>query len=138
MLPTVASDEEEKARRRAEGVKLDAYLARGIEVVGPYPNQRIWEASGPAWDPDWLMSRLVGPDHIRYMLRDGRLVGVLTQPYDQLLDLASQAGKLNELRAAGFDVDVCMHCSPRYPGHTLAIIHYRPGDNPSGLHLPHG
>lgn len=134
----MSTEPEEQARRRAEGAKLDAYLAHGIEIVGPHLPDHVTATFGPDWDLDWLLPRLIGRDHVRYMLHQGKLVGVLTQPYDQIQDLAGCAQKLGELHRAGFEVDLCMHCSSYYPGRTLALIHYRPADNPPELHLPHG
>lgn len=69
------------------------------------------------------------------MVQDGaKIVGIMTQPYRTTLD-EDDAKKLVDLVSAGFAVDVCPHCSPHYPGATVAFIHYRPDGDSSRLHL---
>jgi hypothetical protein len=122
-------DDRDGAARTA---KLAAYRAQGIEIAAAFPS-RAWAAAGPAWSWEWLEPRLIAPDHVRYMLHDGRVVGVMTQPY--WINLELEVHHPAALAAAGFRVDVCAGCSPHYPGHTVAVIHYRPADKPPRLHL---
>lgn len=117
---------------RARDEKLTAYRQQGIELLPQAPDE-LWEAAG--WDRAWLFQRLLGPDHIRVMVQDGAdIVGIMTQPYRTTLN-EDDAKKLVDLVSAGFAVDVCPHCSPHYPGTTVAFIHYRLGGDSSRLHL---
>jgi hypothetical protein len=127
-------DEDRDGAARAD--RIAAYRALGIEITSSFPSRRAWAAAGPRWSWEWLGQRLVAVDHLRFMLHGDRVVGVLTQPY-VIDDLRRYAAQLAELTTAGFEVDVCPQCSPHYPGHTIAVIHYRPADHPPSLHLPH-
>lgn len=117
---------------QARAAKLAAYRQQGIEFLPAAPEE-LWDVTG--WDREWLYQRLLGRDHLQVMVQDAAMiVGVMTQPYRTTFG-EDEAKKLVDLLSAGYAVDVCPHCSPHYPGATVALIHYRPDGESSRLHL---